>query len=52
MAATPSGEQVELTLGGQRAVVTGVGAGLRAYSVGGRNVLDGYAADAMATSGR
>ena len=48
----PSGEQVELALGDQRAVITEVGAGLRTYSAGGRELLDGYAADAMVTSGR
>src|SRR3954452_21892011 len=53
MAATPpSGEQIELTLGDQRVVVTSVGASLRAYSAADRDVLDGYPADAMATSGR
>jgi aldose 1-epimerase len=52
MAATPSGEQFELTLGDQRAVVTEVGAGLRAYSAGGREVVDGYPLDALAGSGR
>ena len=52
MAATPSGEQFELTLGDQRAVVTEVGAGLRAYSAGGREVVDGYPLDALADSGR
>jgi len=46
------GEQFELVLGDRRAVVTEVGAGLRAYAVGGRELLDGYAADAMVTSGR
>jgi len=33
-------------------VVVEVGAGLRAYSVAGRELVDGYGADAMATSGR
>ena len=46
------GEQLELALGDQRAVVTEVGAGLRSYSAGGRDLLDGDAADAMVTSGR
>jgi aldose 1-epimerase len=46
------GEQHELALGDQRAVVTEVGAGVRSYSAGGRELLDGYAADAMVTSGR
>ncbi len=48
----PSGEQFELAFGGQRAVVVEVGGGLRSYSVDGRDVLDGYAADEMCTSGR
>jgi aldose 1-epimerase len=48
----PSGEQVELELGDQRAVVVEVGAGLRTYSAGGRELLDGYAADEQCTSGR
>jgi aldose 1-epimerase len=48
----PSGEQVELVHGDRRAVVVEVGGGLRAYSVGGRDVLDGYAADEMCASGR
>ena len=48
----PSGEQFELSFGDQRAVVVEVGGGLRSYAVGGRDVLDGYGADAMSTSGR
>ena len=48
----PSGEQLELSFGEQRAVVVEVGAGLRAYSIGDREVLDGYAADEQCTSGR
>jgi aldose 1-epimerase len=48
----PSGEQFEIELGEQTAVVTEVGGGLRAYAVGERNVLDGYAVDEMATAGR
>ena len=48
----PSGEQLELSFGEQRAVVVEVGAGLRAYAVGGREVLDGYPADEMCASGR
>jgi aldose 1-epimerase len=49
---SPSGEQVEITFGDQQATIVGVGAGLRTYSVGGRDVLDGYAADEASTSGR
>jgi aldose 1-epimerase len=48
---TPSGTQIELTCGDQRAVVTSVGAGLRAYSAGGRDVVDGYDADRMSPAG-
>lgn len=48
----PSGEQVEIAHGEQRAVIVEVGGGLRSYSVGVRDVLDGYAVDRLATSGR
>jgi aldose 1-epimerase len=51
-AISPSGEQVELRLGGQSAVVVGVGGGLRSYSVGDRSVLDGYGPDELCPSGR
>ncbi len=49
---SPSGEQVELGFGEHRAVVVGVGAGLRTYSLGERPVIDGYGADELSTSGR
>jgi aldose 1-epimerase len=49
---SPSGEQVELEFGEQRAVAVGVGAGLRTYSVGGRSLLDGYRDDEICSSGR
>ncbi len=49
---TPSGEQHEITLGDQRAVIVEVGGGLRSYSQSGRALLDGYGADEMCTSGR
>ena len=52
MPLAPSGEQVELALGEQRAVVVGFGGGLRSYAVAGRDLLDGYAADEMSASGR
>jgi aldose 1-epimerase len=48
----PSGEQIELCSGDQKAVVTEVGAGLRTYSAAGRDILDGYAVDELAPSGR
>jgi aldose 1-epimerase len=48
----PSGEQIEIAAGDQQAVVVEVGAGLRSYSAGGRDVVDGYGADEMASAGR
>ena len=40
--AAPSGEQYEVTFGTNRAAITEVGAGLRLYTVGGRDVIEGY----------
>ena len=48
----PSGEQIEIAAGDQRAVVVEVGGGLRSYSAGGRELVDGYRADEMCSSGR
>jgi aldose 1-epimerase len=48
----PSGAQLELRFEDQRAVVTEVGGGLRVYSVGDRELVDGYGADQMCASGR
>jgi aldose 1-epimerase len=48
----PSGEQHEIAAAGQRAVVVEVGGGLRVYSSGGRELLDGYEVDEPCTSGR
>lgn len=48
----PSGQQYVLASGDQRAVVTEVGAGLRTYSVGDRDVVDGFAENEMCTVGR
>jgi aldose 1-epimerase len=48
----PSGEQIEIRSDDQRAVVVGVGGGLRSYAAGGRELLDGYGADEMCTSAR
>jgi aldose 1-epimerase len=48
----PSGEQFEIALADQRAVVVEVGGGLRAYSAAGHEILDGYALDEMSPSGR
>jgi aldose 1-epimerase len=48
----PSGLQFTLQIGRQTAVVTEVGAGLRQYTVDGRDVIDGYAVDEMCTGAR
>ena len=36
----PSGEQIEIALGDQQAVVVEVGGGLRSYSVGSRELVE------------
>jgi aldose 1-epimerase len=51
-ATAPSGRQFEIASAEQRAWIVEVGGGLRAYSAHGREVLDGYAAHEMCTSGR
>ncbi|MGH3016875.1 MAG: aldose 1-epimerase family protein [Gaiellaceae bacterium] len=48
----PSGEQITIEHGDQQAVVVGVGAGLRVYTVRGRDLVNGYCVDEMATAGR
>jgi aldose 1-epimerase len=48
----PSGKQIEIRAGNQRVVVVEVGAGLRSYIGGDREVLDGYGAEEMASAGR
>jgi len=48
----PSGEQIEIAHGEQRAVIVEVGGGLRTYSTARRELLDGYGIDEMSTSGR
>lgn len=50
--ALPSGKQYEIQLGATRAIITEVGAGLRSFSVEGGEVLDTFAPDEMAQSGR
>jgi aldose 1-epimerase len=37
----PSGEQIAIALGDQQAVIVEVGGGLRSYSAGGRELVDG-----------
>lgn len=48
MSVAPSGEQFEISAGGQRAVIVEVGGGVREYSVDGRPVLDPYPVEQMA----
>ena len=48
----PTGEQIFLAHGDQRAVITEVGATLRDYVKGGVPVVEGFSADEMATGAR
>ena len=48
----PSGEQITITAGDQHAVVVEVGGGLRSYSASNRELVDGYGANEMSSSGR
>ncbi len=48
----PSGEQVEITHGDQRATVVELGGGLRTYTSRGRDLLDGYGIEEMCSGGR
>jgi len=52
MSVPPSGEQVELVRGQQRAVVVEVGGGLRSYDVDGVAVVDGYDEHELVTAAR
>jgi hypothetical protein len=48
----PSGKEIAIAAKDQPVVVVEVGGGLRSYSVGGCELLDGYGADEMSSSGR
>jgi aldose 1-epimerase len=48
----PSGEQITIRAGDQQAEIVEVGGGLRSCSAGGQELVDGYAADEMSSSGR
>ncbi len=48
----PTGEQIAIAHGDQRAVITEVGATLRTYVMGGVPVLEGFAADELPTGAR
>ena len=46
----PSGEQIEIAVGDQQAVVVEVGGGLSSYSAGSLELVHGYGADEMSSS--
>ena len=48
----PSGAQYEISRGRQRAAVTEVGATLRAYTVNGKDVIDGFPVAGQSSGGR
>ncbi len=48
---TPSGDQWPIVSGQHRAVIVGVGGGVRSYDIGGTAVLDGYAETERAIGG-
>ncbi len=48
----PSGRQYPITHGRQQAVITEVGGGLRAYTIDGRDIIDGYGENEMVTVAR
>ena len=52
MMIAPSGEQITIAVVDQQAVIVEVGGGLRSYSAGGLELVDGYGADEMSPSGR
>jgi aldose 1-epimerase len=52
LATAPSGLQHEISLGGQRAVITEVGATLRSYAVDDVDVLDGFDVGELSSAGR
>jgi aldose 1-epimerase len=49
---SPSGKQITIAAADQQAVVVEVGGGLRSYSAGVRELVGGYTADEMSSSGR
>ena len=51
MMIAPSGEQITIAVVDQQAVIVEVGGGLRSYSAGGLELVDGYGADEMSPSG-
>lgn len=51
MTIPPSGAQHEISFGSQHAVIVEVGGGIRAYTDGGREVLEPYAAESVCDGG-
>ena len=51
-ASPPSGQQWLLRKGNHEVTVVEIGGGLRAYTIGGEAVLDGFAEDRMCSGGR
>jgi aldose 1-epimerase len=49
---SPTGEQIAISSGDQRVVITEVGAGLRSYTLGDRPILDAYGESEVASAGR
>lgn len=49
---SPTGNQYEISSGDQHAAITEVGATLRTFSVGGRDVVRGFGADEVVSGGR
>jgi aldose 1-epimerase len=52
LSAPPTGDQYQIQLGAQQAVIVQVGGGLRSYDVAGRPVLEGFPVDARPDGGR
>jgi aldose 1-epimerase len=52
MSPPPTGRQIEISSGDQRATVVELGAALRTYSVGSRERIEGYARDEMCSGSR
>jgi aldose 1-epimerase len=48
----PSGEQIAITAGDQQAMIVEIGGALRSYCADGRDLVDGYGANEMSSSGR
>ena len=52
MSAPPSGRQIEISSGEQRATIVELGGALRSYTVGSRERIEGYDRDEMCSGSR